>query len=132
MPMRPKNVVRFEVLAWLAWGLAIASAALDWATISGYWLQEELGYRVIYVFELLLVFGVQAAWIWLIARGQQNWARWAGLVAAIAAVPLLVLDAGTRFRADALGASAYYVLAVLWAAAMALLFTGDAPEWFKR
>ncbi len=132
METRPKNVMRFEALAYLALLLTLASAGLNRATIGRHWLEGDFPAKLIYVFGLLLVFGVQVVLIWLIARGRANWARWLGLVLTVGAVPQLVLDAGTRFRADALAATAYYLLFVLWATAITLLFTGDAPAWFKR
>jgi hypothetical protein len=125
---RPKDIKRFECLAYSAWGLTIASAPLNWSTIVKYYHKGG----IIYLTAIAFALGLQAGWIWLIARKRKNWARWIGLILVIAGLPSLPFEFEVRFEADPLAASAYYTEYLIWVCAICFTFTSEARAWFRR
>jgi hypothetical protein len=70
-PMMPKNVARFELLAYTAIALNVMSLPLNWRMIGTYFDKYPIGYPLLAV----VLFALKLLWIWLIARKRQNWAR---------------------------------------------------------
>ena|ERR1700759_382090 len=125
-PVMPRSVQWFERLAWLAMALTLASAPLNWPTIHRYFAREP----VVFSMALIVFFSVQAFWIWLVARGRKNWARWVSLVWTVAGFVQPLFEIETRFRNGAAAALAYYGICLLWLIAVSLLFLPDARPWF--
>jgi len=71
-------------------------------------------------------------WIWLIARKRKNWAQWISVALLVAALPHMILDADIKFQASPAAAVAFYVVYLIWAVAISLLFAPDARGWFRQ
>src|SRR4030095_3700999 len=125
--MRPRNIVLYERLAYSAIALTIASMPLNWATISHYLAESP----VLYPMTLGAIFALQFWWVWLVARKRKNWARWTSLALLLGSFPFMGMELGSRFTTNFIAAIAYYGIYLIWIAAVLLLFTGDAKEWFK-
>jgi hypothetical protein len=121
----PSNVVRFEKLMYIVAALEYLVAALNSerafdergvvATIA-----VQIAFLVIF---LLLV--------WLAARRRQNWARWVLLVLALIALPYFLPTLIDFFRVSALIGLLTAAQWILLAAALYLIFTGNARAWFQ-
>ena len=125
---RPKNVVRYERLAYLAVALTFASMPLNWTTLNKYLASQP----IVYPIALVSILGLQIAWIWLIARKRKNWARVTSLVLLVAGILSEFFSVTERIAVSVPAAVAYYFVYVVWIAAMYFLFTGDAPAWFRQ
>src|SRR6266849_8534689 len=94
MKTRPSNVVRFEYLMYLQFGICEIVFASQWRT----WSQSvahKAGFVIFgaaFLFALLLAFVVLV--IWLAARRHKNWARWFLLVTGILGLPGYVKNLG--------------------------------------
>jgi hypothetical protein len=125
----PKNIVRFERIAYAACVLALIQSLADWRTV----VQSLPGNTVwAWLVAFILIFGAEAWWIWLIARRRKNWARWFGVVVLVLALPGYIYFLAAKFQDAPLLAYACLLDAILWYVSFYFLFTGDAPAWFKR
>ncbi len=131
MPQRamPNNVARFERIAYAAWALAIVLTLHEWRTLA-----ENLPGNTAWVWlaVFILLFGVEAWGIWLIARRRKNWARWTGVVVLVIALPEYIYFLTTQFQNAPILASVHLLDTILWYVPFYFLFTGDAPAWFRR
>jgi hypothetical protein len=122
----PKNVLRFEVLAYLSLLLdAFSAAFLDNGHLDSLGAGEQTG---VAVFAVIIVVAL-CSLIHLAARKRKNWARWAFLA-------LQVLSALSSLGADGPNGLAPDTIAdVLSTACVAtglyFSFTGDAKGWFN-
>jgi hypothetical protein len=126
-PIMPKNVARFERIAYLTVALSAASMPLNWNTISKYLDQYPISYPLI----LFTFFSIQFLWIWLIARRRKNWARWISLAFLIISLPGMILNYEPRLNLGITVAVVYYIEYLMWCVAISLLFTRDARGWFR-
>ena len=73
------------------------------------------------------VYGFVALCIWQTARERKNWARWVLFILFVATVPAL-LQSGLTLIEAILRVAQFF----LTAAALFLIFTGNAHAWFDR
>lgn len=121
---RPRNVVWFERLMYLAVGIDVLSTMLQWdqfvAQIPAYPEAVALG--------AILAFATDVWLIWLVARRHKNWARWLMLFDFALGIPF-TLPWLTSLSVNTV------LVCVEWMAqivAFLLIFTGDAREWFAN
>jgi hypothetical protein len=122
----PRNVVRFERIVYLAWALAVILWLLEWRSRA---LPKDVAGGWLTMFTVLM--GLEAWWIWLVARRRKNWARWTSVVALVVSLPGYFYFLTAKFQDSPIFAFAYLLDAILWYVPFYFLFTGDAPAWFK-
>ena len=127
---RPSNVRRFEQLMYLSIAIGVVNTVLDWNRLVT--MAKHLGGAVFIVLVDGIVFGVLILLIWLVARQAKNWARWVQLGMFVVGIPsgirLVEHNLHDRPVAGTLG----LLSAVLQVAALFLIFTGNARDWFNR
>ena len=125
---RPESVVWYERLAWAAFAIGLVSAAASPATLAKYYDRSPIGYPIMFV----VVVAGQLAWIWLVARKRQNWARWISLITVLIGIPNAIWDLEERFRLNPVASVFYYAAFATMTVSVMLLFRSDAREWFSR
>ena len=126
--MMPKNVLRFERLMLLSFAIGTLSNVIKWQHGT---LFPRYGLVTIILISLIVI-SIFFFFIWLISRRRQNWARWlcAGLF--VVGLPLWIFHFPSNFRNDPTVAILSAAVFAAQLIACCLLFTGDAPRWFKR
>jgi hypothetical protein len=126
---RPSNVVWFERLMYLSIALGVINTALNWNRLVA--MANRMGV-VFVVFVGGFVFGMLIWLIWLVARKAKHWARWVQLGLFVLGTPrdirMVVHNLSDRPAAGTFG----LVQFALQVAALILIFTGNARDWFKR
>jgi len=126
-PAMPKNIVRFERLGYATVLLGTgASMVADWPTVGPSFAQAPLLHGLTVAFIVAL----QGAWVWLIARKQQNWARWVSLFIAVTTPLASLLNFYSRFRINPELELVHAAIYLAWFTQLYFIFTGDARPWF--
>ena len=127
---RPSNVVWFERLMYLSIALGVINTALNWDRLVA--MAKRFGGVVFIVFVDGFVFGILILLIWLVARKAKNWARWVELGLFVLGTPsdirMVVHNLSDRPAVGTFG----LVQFAIQVAALILIFTGNARDWFKR
>jgi hypothetical protein len=125
----PSNVARFEQLMYLSLGIGVIASTLSWS-----WNVAQaaaMGGASFVLFVQVFVLAFMVLMIWLTARRRKNWARWLLLILALLGLPAYVHIFGRMMSAGFLAGLLSSVQFVVQAIAFVLLFTGNAPDWFK-
>lgn len=69
--------------------------------------------------------------IWLIARRRKNWARWIWLLLFILGIPLYIPTLKHLASVGLVASIIVYAQNVAQIAALVLIFTGNARDWFR-
>lgn len=127
----PSNVAWFEVLMYASLGLGVIVSTLQWSQSVERASAMGLGAGfVLFVQASVVAFIV--LFIWLIARRQKNWARWIFLILGVLGLPFSLWSAWRLLLAGLATGTLMFVQLLMQAAAVLLIFTGNARDWFKR
>jgi hypothetical protein len=127
---RPSNVIWFERLMYLSIAIGIANTALNWNRLVA--LTKRFGGVVFGVYVYVGAFAVMVSLIWLVARQAKNWARWLQLSLFVLGIPSDARLVGHNLHDRPMVGALELVSTVLQVAALYLIFTGNAREWFMR
>ena len=121
---RPRQVVLATVLLWAGLALGMAKWAFEWRSVTA---------LPVYIAVLSAVGGFIIR-VWLITRiyAGRNWARLTLLVFALLGLVMLLISASLGVARSSTPVILRIGLWTLLLAALALLFTRPASEWFKR
>jgi hypothetical protein len=121
----PSNVARFEQLMYLSIGIGIALSCLQYGSLSQ---KDDVTFALIIQ---LFVFAVLVILVWLIARRQENWARWVLVIMFLAGllfyIPILSQTLNTSPLLGILSIIRDFIQGI----ALYLVFTGNAVAWFR-
>jgi len=127
--VRPRSVVWYERLAWVAVAAGLASSAANPALLARNYDRYANGFLILFAVSIT----VQIIWIWLVARKRKNWARWISLVFVLIDIPISFWENAEFLQLlNPISAIFYYTAHTLNLIAVILLFRRDAREWFSR
>lgn len=131
MKIRPSNVVRFEQLIYISLGIGVVQSSLEWGRLvdSAHAMGRGIGFIL---FIQTFVFAVTVFFIWLIARRRKNWARWVWLSLFILGLPFAFPVLSRLLRSGPIVATLVCAQNLAQIAALYLIFTGNAREWFAQ
>ncbi|QWG16443.1 hypothetical protein KMZ68_15670 [Bradyrhizobium sediminis] len=122
----PRNVLWFEVLLYVSLMLDTLSVAFAERTPSAQMTESMIMVATLMAAGLILLL---VYFVWLAARRQKNWPRWALATALVLSVISLVQIVGERGVGFDSGIE--IVSCALTAAGLYFSFTGDAVGWFN-
>jgi hypothetical protein len=121
----PRNVAYFERIAYAAVILNLVVLPINREVIGHFLDKYPIGVPV----AIVLYFGLQIFWIWLVARRRQNWARWVSLIYVVVTLPFMIKDDLGLYELPV--AVAFSAVFVLQCVAVSFLFTRSARPWFR-
>ena len=121
----PNNVLRFEVLLYLALTLDSLSAAFQDRTPNAGITEQTINVRTMMAAGLILLL---VHLVGLAARHRKNWPRWALVAALVLSVISLVPVIGQQGLE--FGSGIEVISCALAATGLYFSFTGDAVGWF--
>ena len=127
---RPSNVILFEQLWYLSLGIGVIQSILQWHREVA--LAHAAGRGIHFILFIQgFVLAVTVLFIWLIARRRKNWARWVLLTVTIVGIPFALPGLSLLLRSGLVTATLVCAQNLAQVAALYLVFTGDAREWFR-
>lgn len=123
----PRSVLFFERLGYFT--VLVGGGASIWAN----WqvaVKFFAQYSVLYPILVVVSFGAQIGWIWIIARKRQNWARLISIFLIAGAVFAEILNVKSNFETNPTAYIVQAVVYVLWIIQFSFLFTREAKAWF--
>ena len=127
----PSNVRLFEILYFLAVAVSIVTLVLEAEWLMAEWNRDEVDLYLGWTIVAVLI-AVACLLAWLTSRRRKNWARWALLGLSLATLFIVVLDLQDTFTRSVLTGSLTVLNELLVAAALYLIFTGNARAWFAK
>jgi peptidoglycan/LPS O-acetylase OafA/YrhL len=122
----PKNVARFEVLAYISIAIGVITSALEYQRFS------TMANPAFILLVQLFVFLIFVLFIWLIARRRKNWARWLFLILFLLGLPFYIPSLAAMIKNNPISGLLSVVQMLIQGAAIFLVFSGDAKEWFRK
>ncbi len=128
----PSNVSWFEKLMYGSLALGLAVMLLDGARVVAKPEVQQMG-GLPFIFTVgLFVLAIMALLVWLTARRRMNWARWVIAIFFVLGmfgfVPQLLETISANLAAGLLNITQ----ALMQAAALFFVFTGNARPWFQK
>lgn len=124
----PANVAWFERLMYLAVAIGLADSALHWHQDVA--VARPVGGAAFVIVDQAVSAAILVWLIWLTARRHRNWARWVLLVLTALGVIFYLLSLHEVMRIAPLTGALGLVQCAAEIAALVLIFTGNAREWF--
>jgi uncharacterized membrane protein len=122
---RPRQVVLATRLLWAALAISIAKWVLEWESV-------DTALPVYIAVPSAIVGFVVRAWLTIKIYEGRNWARMTLLVLALLGLVVFLVTASRVFARSPTSVFMRIGLTALLLAALGILFTRPASEWFKR
>jgi hypothetical protein len=122
----PKNVMRFEILAYIAIGIGVIISALEYQRLSA--VASPAFVLTIQFFVMLLLVWL----IWLTARRHKNWARWVFLILFLVGLPLYIPNLADMMAHNAIAGVLSAAQMLIEGVSLYFVFSGDAKDWFRK
>jgi hypothetical protein len=122
----PSNVIKFEMLVYMSLGIGAIMAIIQFDELA-----RKAGFEFVLAVQAFVFFLILLL-TWLAARRRQNWARWIFLGMFVLGTFAYIPTAGETWRGNFLGGILSSVQIFLQGGAVYFVFSGNAPDWFKR
>lgn len=130
MPSHVRNFLGFSLL-----GLAISLVSVVFTFDESVARIPSPNASTIIIITDVIMFGISIGLIAATAWGRQNWARWVMLIfflIGLASFVMLAVNPAAAAQMSSFQLGAAIVSTILQGAALFMIFTGDAKDWFKR
>lgn len=125
----PADMKKFELLAYLALGLAVLTWVLDFWRFT--MLKDSSEVSIILI-STVLIWVAYVVLIWLCARRGKNWARWVFAALVVSGALMALPTLSTMMRVNSMVAMLTIIQLLMQGVAVYFCFTAESKAWFKR
>lgn len=128
----PQNVIMFERLMYVSLCIGLISLSLSGPGQASSAEMEQIGGPIAFVAITVGMLGLFVLLIWLIARRGKDWARYVFMAMFVIGLVPTLQNIARLMDTDSTAAALSIGQTIIQAGALFLIFTGDAPPWFRK